>query len=59
MSSSGPWFNLMRKSLRALSLTLQPDILPSCNPIEGMNVAIFIITQVLNGIPMLVIPFPT
>jgi len=51
MSSSGLQFDSAHMSLCTLSHTLQPKLLPSCNPTWGENA---IITQVLTSIPLLV-----
>jgi len=51
MSSSGPQFDPAHTSLRAFTRTLQPEMLPLCNPTWSPNA---IITQFLTSIPLLV-----
>ena len=54
MSLSGPRFDPVHRLLLALSHTSQPDIMPSCNPTQGLNTTLCVITLDLTGIPMLV-----
>ncbi len=51
MSSSGPRFNPACTSLRALTLTSRPELLPSRIPTRGPNI---VITKCLTSIPRLV-----
>jgi len=51
MISSGSRFNPVHTSLRALTYTSQPKMLPLHSPTRGLNA---IITQVLTSIPPLV-----
>jgi len=51
MSSSDPQLDPVITSLRALSRTSQPEMLPSRSPIQGPSV---VVTQVLTSILLLV-----